>query len=156
MGIVLPVIVASAGGLAWWKVKKQKYGKMTPERKKLFEEALRSMKDPAKLRELANVFQNYGLKAEAKELRKRAALRDAPADVKKKRAEAFQKGLNSTDPQKVSKLADAFHKVGAYGAADKLRKYASGLTSIDAPIGPGGIQQTPLEQVVLDKQEPTK
>ena len=68
MGIVLPVIVASAGGLAWWKVKKQKYGKMTPERKKLFEEALRSMKDPAKLRELANVFQKYGLKAEAKEL----------------------------------------------------------------------------------------
>lgn len=142
MGIVLPLIVSSVGGFAWWRVKKQKYGKMTPERKKLFEEALKTMTDPVKLRSLAGTYEKYGLKAEAKELRKRAALREAPAEVKQKRTEVFKKALDSTDPQKVSKVADAYHKIGAYGAADKLRKYAAGLVPGTPIVGPGGIKRT--------------
>jgi len=143
MGIVLPLIVTSVGGLAWWRVKKQKYGKMTPDRKKLFEEALKTMKDPVKLRSLADTYEKYGLKAEAKELRKRAALREAPAAVKEKRTEVFKKALDSTDPHKVSKVADAYHKIGAYGAADKLRKYASGLVPGTPIVGSGGVQHPP-------------
>lgn len=143
MGIVLPLIVSSVGGFAWWRVKKQKYGKMTPERKKLFEEALKTMKDPVKLRSLANTYQKYGLKAEANELRKRAALREAPQTLKDERTKVFKKALDSTDPQGVSKVADAFHKIGAYGAADKLKKYALGLIPGTPIVGPGGIQAPP-------------
>lgn len=158
MGIILPLVVASAGGLAFWRVKKHQYGKMTPARKKIFEEALKSMTEPSKLRSLANTYEKYGLRAEALELRKRAALREAPQELKVKRTEAFQKALSSTDPQKVSAVADAFHKIGAYGAASKLKKYATGLVPDDAPIGPGGVQKplSPLEQRIMDKQEPVK
>jgi len=136
MGPLVPVIGAAVlGGAAWWRAKKKAYGKMTPERKKIFEQAMKSLSDPVKLRTLAKGYDTAGLKAEGDELRKRAALRDAPKKLQEERTTAFRKALTTTDPSKVKLVADAFQKIGAYGAAQKLRNYMKdlGATSIKTP-----------------------
>jgi len=136
MAPVLPLAVAALSGFTWWKLKRRNYGKMTPERKQVFEQALKTLKDPVKLEKLAQGFEDGGCKAEAIELRKRAKYYSAPKEVKDKYKETLRKALGSTDPQKVTNVARAFHKVGLYGAAGKLKQYAGGL---EAPLGPGGL-----------------
>lgn len=141
---IVPVVVVGLAGGALWRVKKLKYGVMTPERKEFFEKSLK-LKDPIKLRTVADSYQKMGLKTEANELRKRAALREAPKELKDKRTAAFQKAISSTDPNKVSVVANAFHAIGAYEAAQKLRNYARHLISgnpQETPIGPGGLPPT--------------
>lgn len=127
---VIPAILLGLGGLATWKVVKRKTG-MTPERKKVYDAALTSLKDSEKLRTLALEFRKAGLKDEAVMLEKRAALRDLPTDVKLERREAFKKGMKSQDKAAVLQLADAFEKEGATGAAAALRDYAAGLLEGD-------------------------
>ncbi len=122
---LIPLAVVGLGGLAIWRTRKP-HG-MTPERKRIYEAALRTLKDPAKLRTLADAFEKEGLKEEAVMLRKRANLREMPAGVRAKRQEAFGKAMASKDPHKVEAVANAFHKEGATGAAANLRKYAAAL-----------------------------
>lgn len=124
----LPLIPIAIGGLvagAWWKTKHKKG--LTPERKVIYETALESMKDPKELRGLADQFETQGLKPEAEMLRKRAALKELPDEVKDARKAALQQGLSSNDPAKVEGLANEFAKTGSTGAATSLRKYAEGL-----------------------------
>jgi hypothetical protein len=144
MAPAIPLVVAALSGFTWWRLKRRNYGKMTPERAKVFEAALKTLKDPVKLEKLAQGFQDSGLKAEATELRKRAKYYAAPKEVKEKYKETFRKSLSSTDPQKVTNAARAFHKVGMYGAAEKLKQYAGGL---DAPMGPGGMPPQPKKAI---------
>ncbi len=90
-----------------------------------------ALKDPDKLRTLAQSFRDEDMIAEANMLDKRAALQERPAEVKVAHKEAFRKGMASTDPAKVNDLADAFDSMGCTGAAENLRKYAAGLTSAE-------------------------
>lgn len=124
--IVLPAIVIAATAGAAWKLHKHS-SKMTPERKVIYDNALANLKDPAELRKLADSFDKEGLKKEGDMLRKRAALREMPPDVKAARKDAYRKGMQSTDKSGVLRLAEAFHLQGATGAAASLRKYAAGL-----------------------------
>lgn len=125
--IVLPVVAGiGAIGAAYLKVRSRK-SKLTPQRKKIYTEALKSLKDPVKLRKLADTFEKEGLKHEASMLRKRADLRAKPQAQKEAHVEAFKKGMQSKDPKAVHKLADAFTKQGALSTASKLKKYAMGL-----------------------------
>lgn len=128
MAIIPIALGVGAMGAAWWKVKNRK-PKMTPARKRIYTEALRSLKDPAKLKVLADEFEKEGLKHEAEMLRKRAALRAKPEVLKKEHAEAFRKGMASTNPEGVNKLANAFAKTGALAAASRLKQYAKGLVN---------------------------
>jgi len=156
--MIIPIIIASLAGLAFWKASSDKTpekGTITPDRQAIFEAALNDLKDPAKLRAMAQVYRREGLEAYADLLEKRAALRELPDDVKDARKDAFQKGMSSDDPAAVAKLATAFEKEGATGAATALRKYADGLQKgvilpgqpgyigpgirQDIPVGPGGI-----------------
>ena len=100
---------------------------MTPERKNIYEAALKTKLPAEKLRALADAFEKEGLKEEAEMLRKRAALRDAPPNVKKDRRIAYKKGITSKDPAAVEQLAGAFQKMGATSAALNLKRYAAGL-----------------------------
>ena len=122
---LIPLAVVGLGGLAIWRTRKP-HG-MTPERKQIFETALRTLKDPEKLRCLADAYEKEGLKNEAGMLRKRALLREMPSDVRAKRQQAFGAAMRSKDPAKVEAVAAAFQKEGATGAAANLRKYAAGL-----------------------------
>jgi len=125
MGPLIPVALGGAALWAWWRAKHKKG--MTPERKKIFEQAMKSLKEPEKLNTLADAFEKEGLKDEATQLRKRAKLRALPPDTQVARREAMKKALASKDPVAVEKVAAAFDKEGATGAAAKLRQYAAGL-----------------------------
>lgn len=124
---MLPIIpiAAGLGGLAWWRASRRKG--MTPERQKVYDTALATLKDPAGLRTLADSFAKEGLSAQAEMLRKRAALRELPEQTKVDRREALRKGLASNDQTAVSKLAAAFAREGASGAAEQLLKHVNGL-----------------------------
>ena len=128
--IAVPVAIGAAvvGGVAWLVAKKRKPKGMTPERNKVFVAALRELKDPVKLRALADQFDKEGLKYQAGVLRRRAGLRELPPKVKKERRKALAKGLASKDRVAVENLAQSFEKEGASGAAEALRQHAKGLT----------------------------
>lgn len=126
----LPLLLLSTGGFFGWKAYK-KHTAMTPERKAAFNAAMNDVTiDPAKLRALAAAFAKEGLTKEAALLTKRAALKEAPPEVKKARQEVFQKALNSNDPTEVERIAAAHEQAGAVGAAEALRLHAESLKTV--------------------------
>ena len=124
--MIVPILTGLALVVAYKAVTTKK-GEMTPERQKIYDEAMVSLADPAKLRELAASFQKQGLNYEADMLRKRAALRELPDDVKASRKKIFQEALQSDNKEGIASVANAFEKEGALGAAQKLREYLAGL-----------------------------
>lgn len=123
---MLPALLAIGGG-GWLISKMTKKKGMTPDRDKIYQEAMKNVRDGDKLRALAIVYDKEGLTNEADMLRKRAALREQPEEAKKARREAFKKTMSSTDHDGIIKVAEEFEKVGATGAAEALRTYAGTL-----------------------------
>lgn len=104
------------------------YGVMTAERKGVYNAILAgSLKDPAKIDEMAAKFEAEGLKAEAKLLRQRAALRRLPDETKAARKEVFRQALESKNKAGILHMAIAYDAEGCTGAAARLREVASGL-----------------------------
>jgi hypothetical protein len=138
----LPLAVGFLAVAAWYKRKgkKEDTGALTPSRKIIYETALNTEKDPAKLEILAEEFEKQGLKGEAVLLRKRANLKKLPQATKDARQEAFRKGMRSTDAAKILKLADAFNKEGASGASSALARYAKGISIANKAIKNNPIQ----------------
>lgn len=97
---------------------------MSPERVQVYESALKTLKDPVKLRLLADAFEKEGFNVAATILRKRAALRELPPNIKTERRVVYKKAMASSNPEAVRELAAAFEGEGATGAAETLRKYA--------------------------------
>lgn len=126
---LLPLAVAGLAGAAWWRHSKQPNVGMTPQRTVIFETMMKKCSSPDDLNMLADAFQGQGLLEQAAMLRKRAALRAMPPEVKKARRDAFEMGMKAKDAKAVFELADAFEEVGAYGSAEALRKRALGLES---------------------------
>lgn len=127
---LIPIAFVSLGGLAWWKTRKPRG--MTPQRKQIYEAALATLKSPEKLRTLADAFEKEGLKDEATMLRKRALLREMPPEQRERRQAIMAKAFKSKDPAKVEKIAKAFEKEGATGAAKNLRNYGKALSKSKA------------------------
>ncbi len=124
--VLIPLGVAALAGLAYLKVRK-KGGEMNPERKMLYETALNTERDPDNLRTLGRAFIEQGLTEEGELLMKRAAIRELPPEIADARREVFRETMTSENPDTVSKIAKAFEKEGATGAAMTLEKYATGL-----------------------------
>lgn len=124
---LIPVGIGLLAGVAAWAQFGREKSKMTPERQRIYEAALRSLKDPAGLEELGNAFIKEGLTAEGELLLKRAALRRLSPDEKAANRAAWKKGMSSKDPKEVLEIADVFEQRGATGAAAELRRYARGL-----------------------------
>lgn len=129
----------------------RKRGVMTPDRKIVYETALRELKDPDGLRTLAKAFEEAGFKPEGALLRKRAALRELPAETKEARRAVFRRALQSTNADGVENVARAFLSEGASAAASKLFAYATGLRKqpkIDPNEAPPEIEPEPEETEV--------
>lgn len=124
-----PLVIAGLVAGAYHQTRKSvpDKGVLTPTRALVYEQALNLMKEPDKLRKLAEAFRNEGLPAQAEMLEKRAKLRELPPETKAARKDVFRKGMTSQDPAAVMQLANVFESEGATGAAATLRKYASGL-----------------------------
>lgn len=130
LNVLIPVGVGVAGltGLAIYRKRKRGLkGKMTPDRERIYVQALNKLADPAKLKELAQTFYREELKPYGDMLMKRARLRELPPDVKKARHAAFKKAMQSTDIKKILEMAEEYEKEGATGSAAALRKRAAGL-----------------------------
>jgi hypothetical protein len=125
---MIPVIIA--GGIAYWGYKRFIKKGMSPDRAKIYNEAMRSMADPAKLRSLADTFAKEGLTKPAEMLRKRAALREAPDSLKAARRTVFKKAMNSDNPDGILAVAKAHEDLGATGAADALRAQAEVVRAV--------------------------
>ena len=126
-----PVVVIALVGVAYRVSRTSQRGVLTKERKDVFEAAMKSLKDPVKLRMLAQSYTEVGFKVEASLLNKRAALRALPKEVQAARRAAFRQFMRSIDPDKVDKMAAVFEESGATGAADDLRRYARGLRLVN-------------------------
>ena len=103
------------------------HGVLTPARQGVYEAAMTALEDPAKLSQLAGEFEKNGLPEQADMIRKRAALRALPKEIKKQRKAVFQKAMQSKNKQAVRNLAQAYYNEGATGAAQALHTYADGL-----------------------------
>ena len=131
----LPLIPLAIGSLAAAafaankarESKKVMSAQTAAERMVIYDTALNTCKDSAKLRTLALAFEKAGQKPEATMLRKRADLMDAPKELKQARRESLAKGLASTNKAGVLNLANAYEEIGATAAAAKLRAHAETL-----------------------------
>jgi hypothetical protein len=126
--MLIPVLIVSAIGLAVARsVKKPAPKGMTAERRKVYEAALCTLKEPAKLRTLADAFEAEDCLAEARLLRQRASLRELPIELKAQRRAVFSRAINSSNVDGILKVASAFAGEGATGAATHLRRHAASL-----------------------------
>jgi len=104
---------------------------LNPEQAKVYTSALSTVKEPEKLEALATAFEKSGKTAQAKVLRKRAAVAKLPKPAQKNRKAVFKKAMNSKNPKAVKKVAHAFADEGCIGAAAKLKDYASALETLN-------------------------
>jgi hypothetical protein len=129
--MLIPLLLLGlVGGAAYAAKRHDKIpakGVLTPERQVIFETALNDVKEPEKLRALAQCFTEQGLVNEGRILEKRAKLRELAPEIKEARRDAYRAGMESKDPVAVDNLASAFEKEGAVGAAQNLREYAAAL-----------------------------
>ena len=127
---LLPLLLLGTSGWFGAKYVREKRA-FTPERRAVFERAINNETiAPAQLRELAAAFRKEGLPTQAALLEKRAALKEAPPDVKARRRAVFQKALSSTDPDAILEVAKAHEKIGALGAAETLREHAETVRTV--------------------------
>ena len=127
---LVPATVAAFAALvggAWYKKHKSLHGKMTPERERMYEQALKEVRNPAKLRALAKEYRKNGLSEAATMLEKRAGLKELPTAVKEQRSAVVSKLLSSKDKDVVRTMAASFEGEGAVGMAARLRAYADTL-----------------------------
>ena len=123
---LLLVGAAAAGGAAWYLWHHNR-GVLTPKRQILFLEAMNTRLEPAQFRQLAAAYKRVGLPDQAAALEGRAALAEAPPDVKDARKKVLVEALSSADPAHVESIAVEFDKIYALGSAERLRRYAAGL-----------------------------
>ena len=106
-----------------WRNASQK-GQWTPERREMYEAALKELKDPDKLRKLAEHFDKWGFPIEGNVLRRRADLRATSPAVKEQRKAVFEKAMASTNVEAILRIADMFESYTATGSAARLREHA--------------------------------
>src|SRR6185369_12180104 len=88
-------------GLALWfgfrKQQNTQFGVLTPQREEVYRNALEFLQDPMKLTELAEHYQQEGLKVQAAMLRKRAEWRGRTTPVKAQHEHIFNQAMASTN-----------------------------------------------------------
>lgn len=128
--MIFPLLLLASGGFLGHRWYKKRHA-LTPERKAAFDRAMNDVTStPDSLRVLALSFEKVGLSDQAKSLRKRAALKEAPPEVKAARREVFTKALNSQDPEFIAKVAEAHEQIGATGAAETLRQQVESVKAV--------------------------
>lgn len=129
--VLAGVTVLGLTGAAVYRVKIQKKGVLTPERKEVLIDALENIKSPEALKELASKFREEGLHVQAKLLELRAKIRGVPEEVKEARRTVFRNTMKLKDKKKVLHIAEVFESQGCTGAAGALRNYAETLTDVN-------------------------
>jgi len=155
----IPAAVLALTGAAYLKLNAKR---LNPDQERLYQAALVNLRDPAKLRQLAQAFDKEGFREQADMLYKRAHLKDLPKEIIKARNELFHKAMASRNLEIVRKVADAFEQEGATNAAAKLREHILAVESEPkVPETPKPEEVTiieppkPEEVTVVPPSEPT-
>lgn len=128
---LVPVAVGGAAVGGWYAVRRRRWSKcMTPERVKVYQQAITSLKDPKKLRLLADEFERAGCLPEAEHLRKRAALRDRKPEEKKADQARYKRAMADTDVKRIEVDVAYFESIGADGSAKNLRTRIDALKAV--------------------------
>lgn len=128
---LIPVGVGAAAVGGYYAYKKRKYSMcMTPERIKVYEHAIATLKDSKKIRILADEFEKAGCLKEAAHLRKRAALRDRTPAEKKADQARYRKAMADTDCKRIELEVAYFESLGADGSAKNLRSRLAALKCV--------------------------
>jgi hypothetical protein len=90
----------------------------------VYEFALSHVRPAAALREAAAAFDRIGCEKEARRLRARADLCEAPAAVHEERRRLIQPCLDSRDPVACEALADEFEELGMVTTMREMRAEA--------------------------------
>lgn len=128
---LIPVAVGGVGLTGYYVVRRRAWSKcMTPERIKVYQQAISTLKDPKKLRLLADEFERAGCVKEAEHLRKRAALRDRSPEEKKADQARYKRAMGDTDVKRIEADVAYFESIGADGSAKNLRTRIEALRAV--------------------------
>lgn len=140
---LLPVAIFGLAGVSWY-TQRRRNRPLDPALKAtydaLFDQTMNGKFPPEKLKVMAKAFRERGLLVQANMLDKRVALAEATPEVKEARRQAYKLGMASSNVPGIRNLANAYDAMGAAGAAQKLREYASGLeqAQVDQNVSAGG------------------
>lgn len=148
---LLPVVVTAFGAAAWWKSRQSQKGIMTPERKYIFTRLLASKITASQFREQAVVWKQEGFPEEAKILIEIANNKELPQETKQAYRAAMTKAMNSTDPNSIRALADAFEKKYYLHNAQHLRAHANAVEAANKVVSkPVNVTAEVVEEKVQD------
>lgn len=120
----LTLFIVGAGALAFREMNKKDYGVLTASRDERYRVAMSNCSDPQALLTEAKLFAEYGLKAQAAMLKRRAEWRSRPDDVKKTHEDIFAKAMRSVNIPAILEVAAAFEGWTATRKAAALREHA--------------------------------
>jgi hypothetical protein len=123
----LTVLIIAGSALTYREMNRKDYGILTPSREERYRNAMEFCYDPDLLREEARIFNEYGLKAQAALLTRRAEWRARSTETKKAHDEVYQKALTSTNIEGILRVAQAFEGWTATKKAQALRARAEEL-----------------------------
>lgn len=139
---VLTVGVIGALVLSARKQHVSKHGIMTAERQEMFNSAMENLADAEKLRKLAKVFDEHGLKVQGNLLRRRATWRSRKTELRDQHDTIFEKAMASTNVPGILKVAASFEAMTATHRAQMLRDHAQRLQSIPRNTPPKEVETT--------------
>ena len=120
----LTLFIVGAAALGFREMNKKDYGVLTAERDERYRIAMSNCYDPQVLLAEAKLFGDYGLKAQAAMLKRRAEWRARPDELKKTHEDVFQKAMRSTNIAAILEVAAAFEGFTATKKAAALREHA--------------------------------
>lgn len=119
----LTILLVGTGALVFREMNKKDYGVLTPSRDERYRNAMEYCHQPDALIEEARLFTEYGLKAQAAMLKRRAEWRGRPAELKQAHEEVYQKALKSDNIPAILEVAFAFEGWTATKKASALREH---------------------------------
>ena len=123
----LTLLMIGGGVLAFKELNRKDYGVLTPSRDERYRNVMEHCHQPEVLLEEAKLFAEYGLKAQAAMMRRRAEWRARSEDLKKAHEEVYQKALNSKNIPGILEVAAAFEGWTATKKAANLRQHVQEL-----------------------------
>ena len=119
----LTVMIVGAGALVFREMNRKDYGVLTPSRDERYRNVMEYCHQPELLLEEARLFHEYGLKAQAAMLKRRAEWRARLPEQKAAHEEIYQKALKSDNIQAILEVANAFEGWTATKKASNLREH---------------------------------
>lgn len=119
----LTVMIVGAGALVFREMNRKDYGVLTPSRDERYRNVMEYCHQPELLLEESRLFHEYGLKAQAAMLKRRAEWRARSPEQKTAHEEIYQKALKSDNIQAILEVANAFEGWTATKKASNLREH---------------------------------